>query len=79
MGLEKKQALTKIYSKARAEKIVKDFAESKIRQSHKEINNCNNLKDTLVLLWNIIFNNYFQNSPYTKALSCKPSGADENQ
>lgn len=43
------------YSKARADKVVKDLTESKIRQSNKEINNCDNLKCTLTLQGNIIF------------------------
>lgn len=43
------------YSKARADKVVKDLTESKIRHSNKVINNCNNLKCTLTLQGNIIF------------------------
>lgn len=73
--LEKAQNL----QKARADKIVKDLTESKIRCSNKEINNCNNLKCTLTLQGIFIFNNGFHNSTYAQYLSCEMSGVDENQ
>lgn len=73
--LEKAQYL----QKARADKILKDLTESKIRHGNKEINNCNNLKCILTLQGIFIFNNGFQNSPYAQGLSCKMSGVDENQ